>query len=235
MSFETGWYDERGNLCPERILDWLGVEVVGLFPSITGENFICASRRIESFDQGRLAERPPMALMVETKSDVEILARYTEPIDRVYVAFREISKWPAVLRVRIGRGSVTYFTCPIEALLGQMTPTFLEKFYAAIVGELVGSPMIETDAPPTVMMEFYKKASGGTRLLHMVNCTGDMQRPIARRIEVGPISVAIATEKKPSAVRLPLRGKDSTFEFENGRVRCVIDKIDLYEILEIVL
>ena len=231
LSFETGWYDEYGKPAAARMLDWLGLQFVGLLPPMTGENFICATRRIGDFAAKRLAERPPLALMVKAGEEAEIPAYYTEPVEQTYVAFRKLSEWPAVLRLRRGRGSVTFFPCSIEALLGQMTPFYLEEFYLNVILEILGRPLIETDAPPSVMMEFYEKP--GVRLLHLVNGTGDMQRPVTRRIPVGPISLAITGDAPPRAVHLPLRGKELDFTFRDGRIHCELETLDLYEILAI--
>jgi len=192
-SFEAGFYDERGNEKKERIFDLLGIkEIERIFPAYRGENYTILKENTLSFKKGERIERAPYAFKVKPKKGVKIPAFFLKPLPRIYVPLREESKYPAILINHFGQGKVIYFTYPIGNFYGVDKLVNQERLIGEAVKMLTPQQIVEIKAPKTIQMEIFKQKK--RLIIHLVNNTGDMQRPIGDFIPV--FGIKIKTNKK---------------------------------------
>lgn len=191
-SFESGLYDERGNpKFTEERLNLLGIkEIEGAFTPIRGENYIIASKDFFGFNKNNLIERAPYALKIKAKEDTTIPFLFMNPIEKVYMPLKGISNYPAVIINNIGKGRVVYFAFPIGSFYGsERIPTQEQLIKYAV--ENLRDPGIKVSAPPTVEVEAYKQRNSNRIIIHLINNTGDMQRPLTYINPIRDIEILI--------------------------------------------
>lgn len=182
-SFETGQYDAEGHGASGAFLKALfGIEVVeGAFSLAAYEEYMEIAPEgaalLEGFAAGELVPRYRSALKVRPTQDAIVLCYIMAPIGQVYAPLKPKTEYPGILVKPIGKGYGIY----IAGTFGESYHNFgfleYEEIFAALVNHLPGSvPQIETDAPSTVQMELWRK--GRRLLLHLVNNSGDMRRPM---------------------------------------------------------
>lgn len=191
-SFESGLYDERGNpKFTEERLNLLGIkEIEGAFTPIRGENYIIASKDFFGFNKNNLIERAPYALKIKAKEDTTIPFLFMNPIEKVYMPLKGISNYPAVIINNIGKGRVVYFAFPIGSFYGsERIPTQEQLIKYAV--ESLRVPEIKVSAPPTVEVEVYRQKGSNRLIIHLINNTGDMQRPLTYINPIRDIEILI--------------------------------------------
>ena len=224
-SFEAGFYDERGNEKKERIFDLLGVkEIEGLFPAYRGENYIIFKEDALSFKKGERIERAPYVFKVKPKKEIKIPAFFLKPLPRIYVPLKEESKYPAIIINQFGRGKVIYFTYPIGNFYGVDKLVNQERLIGEAIKVLTPQQIVEIEAPKTVQMEVFKQRE--RLIIHLVNNTGDMQRPIGDFIPIFKLKLKVDKENIKRVISL--RDKK---ELEKVNDSYVLPKLIDYDIL----
>jgi len=183
-TFETGMYDGQGELADgEFARQVFGIAgVSGRFAPASMEEYLQISAEgaddLRGFAAEELVPRPRCVLKAEPDREARVLGHVMEPIGRVYAPLRPRTAWPAITVKQVGRGLGVY----VSGALGESYHAFgtleLEQIIASLCWDLGGDePQIETDAPSTVQMELWQQ--DGKLLLHLVNNSGDMRRPMA--------------------------------------------------------
>ncbi|MFH1569701.1 MAG: alpha-amylase family protein [Gemmatimonadota bacterium] len=183
-TFETGVYDEAGEPAGDDFRRALfGVEsTAGAFAPAAFEEYLqiapAGAALLPGYVEGELVPRPRAALKVKAAPGVRVLARVMEPIGRVYAPPRGVSEWPAILVQEVGDGLAAYVAGTMAESYQAFGTLEFEQILGALCRSLPGDePQLETDAPSTVQMELWLK--GSQVLLHLVNNSGDMRRPMA--------------------------------------------------------
>jgi len=182
-TFEAGQYDEAGNgVSGEFSKRLFGIEdVEGSFRPAAYEEYMEIAPEgaeiLKGFAAGELVPRYRSALKVNPTQDASVLCHIMEPIGQVYAPLKPKTAYPGIIVQSVGKGYGVY----IAGTFGESYHNFAfleyEEILAALVNHLPGSvPQILTDAPPTVQMELWRR--GSQLLLHLVNNSGDMRRPM---------------------------------------------------------
>ncbi|MBC7320944.1 hypothetical protein H5T89_09890, partial [bacterium] len=98
--------------------------------------------------------------------------------------------------------------------------------------KLFSSSMVVTDAPETVEISIRKQEMKNRIILHIINFTGEMTRPINRVIPIHNINISLPWIKEASKVMLLSEGKELSYKFENG-ISFTIPRLDVYEAIVI--
>lgn len=228
-SFEAGLYDEKGNpMFTEERLGLFGIkEIEGIFTPIRGENYIIASKDLFGFNKNNLIERSPYALKVKAKEETERPFFFMNPIERVYIPLKGVSNYPAVIINNFGKGKVIYFAFPIGSFYGaERIPTQEQLIRSAI--ETLESREIEISAPPTVEVEAYRQKNTNRLIIHLINNTGDMQRPLTYINPIRDIEISIRDNSIKNGYTL--RNKKSIYIYrEDGKVSFKIELLKDFE------
>ena len=184
-SFETGCYDEYGNHRLENPL-WsiLGIEECdGMMLPRVGEEYMKLSDSAEgvfSIPPGALMPRPVYSLKTLPREDAVAPCFFMKPIGAYYTAPKGVSKYAAIVCSRHGRGRTVYFSSLIEDFYTRYRMPDISRVYVGCVRFAIGRPpAVEVEAPETVQFEVREQRSTGRILVHLVNTTGDMQRPVS--------------------------------------------------------
>ncbi|MGQ9691309.1 MAG: beta-galactosidase trimerization domain-containing protein, partial [Thermoproteota archaeon] len=235
-SFETGCYDEHGNHRGGSPL-WsvLGVEKCeGMMLPRVGEEYMRledSEGKILSMPDGTLIPRPVYSLKIIPRRDVAAPCLFMNPIGAYYSAPRGVSNYAAIICSRHGAGRTVYFSSLIEDFYARYRIQDVSRIFADCVRFSMGRlPAVEVDAPETVQVEVREQKSSGRILVHLINTTGDMQRPISSIIPLSGIKVRIRGSRPLKAFRLSdrsvlaARGVNDHYEF-------AVDNLVIYDVI----
>ncbi len=227
-TFESGFYDENGDPADRgEWLAFLGLEKVeGCFIPAGHEEYMLMRER-----DGVLMPRTYNALQTVPVQGSEVLGYFMNPTGGPYAKLSGASEYPAWVVSKRGKGKVVYSAGTLFESIGRFhLDDHLDLFKSAL--ELLSKDsrlQIETDAPGSLAMELRK--NGSQTLLHLVNATGDMKRPIGKIVPLKDVEVSAKIRKTPRSVRSVVGGKKLNFEYSDGRVRFLIPEIEAYELV----
>ena len=134
----------------------------------------------------------------------------------------------------LGSGKIAAIYGPLGSVFAQTHAPATRIFLGKVV-ETLFEPGVKLDGPPTVEVSLRRK--NGTTLLHLGNTTA-MQ--VASEFaatdfipSVGPLTVALKLERKPSRVTLEPGGRPLSGEWRNGWYRARVDKLELHAIVAV--
>ncbi len=236
--FEAGEYDERGGETEVNLRSLLGYESIeGAFAPATTEEYIdlggAAHPVLCEFRAGQWLARPVNALMVKAGAGTEIAGYYMKPIGRVYTRPEGTSEWPAAFSSKPG-GRVLYFAGLFSEFCGVYKMEAIEKLMAGAVRWAHGKPMaIRVTAPPTVEVELWQQPAESRIVIHLVNNTADMQRPMTTLIPVHDIEMELDCEGAMRAYSV--RGVEVSVEETCGGVKLTLPELEMYDLVIIEL
>lgn len=235
--FETGRYDERGRRRDANPLaDLLGVaECSGAMPPATGEEYVRVAAphpAADSLRAGRLIARPQYSLAARKADDAEAPIVFMERIGRLYAGLKGETDLPALIANRFGGGRVVY----MPSLAGDFYARYRMSEYQALITDSVlwtrgPAPLaVEADCPATVEVEVRRQADPDRLLIHLVNNTGDMQRPIQEIIPLRGVRIEVAGS---GFARVSARwaGLDLEFRDSDGGIEFTLPSLNLYELI----
>lgn len=234
--FEAGWYDERGRRRPANPLaQVLGISNwAGAMTPAYGEEYIRARAGHEAtsrFRDGQLIARPPNALRVTASEGSDCPIVFLQETGRLYAPPKEDSPYPAMVTRGWGEGRVVYFA----ALVGEFHARFKMHEHQVLIASAVRWAHqtafdITVDAPPTVQVEIRRQNDPPRLIVHLVNNTGDMQRPMSRIIPVHGVQIHLR-HRAVRAVRSLREAPGLSVEIGAGFADIYLPELSLYDIL----
>lgn len=228
VEFEAGQYDELGNpRSANPLWPYLGLQSIeGAFAPATAEEYLqLEDHPTTGLPAGRWLARPVNSLKVH--SNASISARFLNPIGRVYKAPQGVSEYPA-MTCREAAGRYVYLPCLAAAMYGEYQIGDHQRWLGAVVRWAHNGPFpLRSDAPGSVQLELWEQP--GRQLLHLVNNTGDMVRPVERILPQHDLRIWLRTAQ-PAAVRL-VSGAEVKWEYSEGEVALTIPQLDFYDII----
>lgn len=242
-SFETGRYNEDGELEESHSMsEFLGISAIeGAMVPAAFEEYVKVKAHhgaAASFAEGALLPRPLYCLKVRALPDaVDVPCIFMNPTGRLYSALKGESVYPAVVVREIGRGRVVYFPHLLADAYTRYKIREHEQWFVDSVKWAYGSePPISVLAPPTVEVEVRRQRldsphnRGERILIHLVNNTGDMQRPIRDLLPIRGIEIRFSAPF-PRAVRALRRNEDLELLKEENKVRVILPELETYEVI----
>ncbi|MDR1779555.1 MAG: hypothetical protein LBR50_02345, partial [Tannerella sp.] len=110
----------------------------------------------------------------------------------------------------------------------------LRKQVDVLVWTLFPNPLVEVIGSQEIDVSVSKLQNGMTAV-HLVNTSGEHKKAgIIETIEpVGPLTITLRCDKKPSAMRLQPSGKVLDFDYVDGKAIATVNKVDIYDIVVI--
>lgn len=235
-TFDTGFYSEKGQPYKSPILaDVMGIdkarEIVTYCTVGTGFQRINHVEWIEKELSADLIPAPEFVVDVIPKKNAEVLSFYLEPMKSRYVALPE-NKFPGILVNSFGKGTSIY----ISGTLGEFFHTRTIVDYRILINNIIkyiSKPVLETDAPASIDTVLRYQSDSNRYVLHIVNMTGEMIRPIERVIPVRNIKIVVNTDKSIRTVKWVNKSMDIKADINNGRVEFTIPEVGEYEVISI--
>jgi hypothetical protein len=232
-TFETSMYDETGLRRPDFALAQLfGVSAAGRIVGPKRWDFMKAAGADPLLGGLVRALIPSSVYHVQVKQrEARTILRFTKPLTGVYDGIPVVSDDPALLVHPYGKGRAIYFAGDIgNGMNAFRLPEFLR---------LIGNAA-RTLAPPAVTLEnapgsveVVLRSQPDRRLLHLVNFTGEMTRPIERVMPLRDVRVTLSDSKNVKRVHTLVGGKELAHTNAGSAVTFTIPSMDEYEVVVI--
>jgi len=237
-SFELGRFDEHGNpLGDMSLLNFFGVnEIEDAWPTQAFEEYLKiktdAFAEYFTLKNGALVPRPVHALKVKAGPCGNPPAVFMNTIGAVYTAPKGESQYPGVILKDSGKGKTVYFPHMLgHAISRYKVREHKDLFTALLLNVLEHKRLVITNAPPTVEVEIRTQPEHDRVLVHVVNMTGDMQRPINHIVKLHGLEFSIAVE---GASRVHLLGEgELPFERTERGIKFTVPELDVYQVVVI--
>jgi hypothetical protein len=236
-TFDTGFYDEKGRyLGKSGLEDVLGIQktdgTIEYGTPGTGFHRIRKDSWMAHGLSADLIPSPSLAVRFTPSSGTQIPGVYLRPMESRYVAL-PTDGFPAIAVHRYGKGAGVY----IGGTAGEFYYSSTNPDYRCLVANIVNrfsSEILKTDAPGSVEMVLRHQEDKGRYILHVINMTGEMARPIERILPVQDIHVTLHLDKTVHGANWITAVEDSDrceFSCQDGTVQLTIPVVKEYEVI----
>jgi len=233
-SFETSMYDDTGIRRSDYALsDVFGAKFAGKiagpmrwdFMKPMGKHALLAGAEREMIPS-------PIYHLKAKAATAASLANFTVPLAGRYEGVPAVSDDPALLLNRFGRGTVVYSSGDIGATIAGFHTQELLQFVSNVARQFA-PPQVELENLPGSVELVVRSQNKGDRLLvHLVNFTGEMTRPIRN---VVPLSGGVLKLKQGagfgSASALVSRSHLQVEKQGDGGLRVKLPQLNEYEVV----
>lgn len=230
-TFETSAFDDTGTRRPDFAL-------AGVFGVSAGRRLVGPTRwdfmkpvAADPLLEGITRELIPATLYhleVKPAPAAKALLRFTEPLKGRYDGVPALSNDPALTVHPYGKGQAVYFSGDF----GAMTATFHTPEYLELgknLARALAQPVVEVDNAPGSVEVVVRSQENGRRLVHLVNFTGEMTRPIRNVVPLAEIRVAVPEGRK--AYTLVGQRELPVSKNTRGWAEVVVPRLEEYEVV----
>jgi len=233
-TFETSLYDETG----VRRRDFA---LAGTFGVSDGHKIIGPKRwdymkrqashpLVAGLDRELL---PSPAYHVRVRpAGAEVLLRYTEPLAGTYDGIPPLSEDPALVVQTVGKGRAIYFSGDLGAGIQNFRlPEFLRVAQNAVT-QLARPRVAVENAPGSLEVVLRSQNEGRRLILHLINSTGEMTRPIERILPLPNARITVRGAAGMRHVQTLMRPSHlMTERTAGGDLRFALPLVDEYEVV----
>jgi len=160
--------------------------------------------------------------------------RFTEPLAGPYEKVPELSNDPALVVNKAGKGTAAYFSGDLGGSLQRFHLAEDFRIVANAVTELSPKLVVIESAPAYLDVVLRSQADGNRLLLHLVNFTGEMTRPITKIIPLENIRITFpGLTGAKDAYTLVRPQKLATQRDRNGKLQLTLPRLEEYEVVVI--
>jgi hypothetical protein len=233
-TFETSIYDETGVRRPDFALAALfGVTDAKRIAGPNQWDFMKPVARhwlLESIEREML---PSSTYHVGVKpAGGDVLVRFTNPLKGRYDGIPALSPDPALMVHTVGKGTVVYFSGDFGNMVAAFRlPEYL-KMAANAVRRMAPPPVTIENAPASVEVVWRSQPGPGRKLLHLVNFTGEMTRPITRILPLRDVRITLPRGLAPSRAHTLVRARTLPLSKDSaGRLHVTLPSAGEYEVV----
>jgi len=174
----------------------------------------------------------PIYYVPVTAAGGNVILKYTAPLAGRYDGVPKLSNDPSLVVNHVGKGKVVYFS-------GDMGNT-ITKFHTPELMDLVANAGLEAvksfitidNAPGSVELVVRTQEDGKRTLVHFVNFTGAMTRPIRQIVPIHEVGVTVAPEVHASRAYTLWDHRSITLNHtSSGKLHAIIPELNEYEVL----
>ncbi len=233
--FETGEYDERGRKrASNPLAGILGVRIEGAMPPAYGEEYIkvkAAHPTTGAFNPEQLIARLPYSLKVRKHGSAQAPIVFMEQIGRLYSGVKGETDLPALVTNQPG-GRVAYIPGLAGEFYGRHRMMEYQKLLADAVRWVHDEPLIlDAECPSTVEIELWRQDNPCRTMVHLVNNTGDMQRPISEIIPIKEVKVRLRLDYPVKRVHALSTCQEFPFTSGDNGIEFSVYDLGLYEVV----
>ena len=233
-TFETSLYDETGVPRPELALAGLfGFRSAGKIAGPRRWDFMKPSGADPLLEHLKRELMPSTAYyVVGAPAGARDLIRFTKPLAGRYDGIPDPSPDPALLVNTAGKGKAIYFTGDLGASIHNFRVAEHMQLVENVARRLAPPPVALENAPSSVEVVLRSQEDGRRWLLHLVNFTGEMTRPIRKIVPLREVSVSVAPEVALKGARTLVGRRELVVRRDAaGRATIMIPQIDEYEVV----
>jgi hypothetical protein len=235
-TFDTGFYSEKGKRYKVPVLgDVMGInEVHGVTEyKVYGTGFhrITDTEWLKKNLGADLIPSPELAVNTTSNKEGEVVGWYLEPMKSRYVELPD-KKYPGIVINKFGQGTSIYISGAVGEFFHSKTIVDYRILISNIVEEFTKS-VVGTDAPACVDIVLRYQPEEDRHVVHVINMTGEMIRPIERIIPVRDVKVSVTLDKAIGKVKWINKNAELEVDIKDGKVEFIIPEIGEYEVFSI--
>jgi hypothetical protein len=162
----------------------------------------------------------------------DVLLQYTQAMAGRYDGVPKLSNDAALLVNRLGKGTAVYFTGDLGNTIARFHTPELLQLVSNVGREMATAPVAVENAPGSVEMVVRTQNDQQRTLVHLVNFTGEMTRPIRHIIPVSDVRITLGSAIHASkAFTLWDRQSVNLTRSKSGQLQAVIPRLNEYEVL----
>ncbi|MCK5740456.1 hypothetical protein KAH55_14800, partial [bacterium] len=235
--FECGFYDETGTKSENgEWLNFLGIEKTsGCFaPSLMEDyiSFTAQSPLINGFQPKQMAPRPELCLKITPLRESDTPTAVMNPVGLSYQELTGPSEFSAMHSITRGKGKIVYFSGLIGDFYFQRKMPAWERLLQNALNMTDARPFTIT-APASVICDMSISNDGNSYFFHLVNCSGDMQRPIQEFIPIHDIQLTVPELPTTATARSLRQNSDLSISRNNGTASIVLPRLEQYDVIQI--
>jgi hypothetical protein len=174
----------------------------------------------------------PIYYVPVTASGSNVILKYTVPLAGRYDGVPKLSNDPSLVVNHVGKGKVIYFSGDMGNTITKFHTPELIDLVANAGLRTVRSPVIIDNAPGSVELAVRTQEDGKRTLVHLVNFTGAMTRPIRQVVPIHDVGVTLAPEIHASrAYTLWDHHPIKLSQDSSGKLHAIIPQLNEYEVL----
>lgn len=232
-TFDTSLFDEQGARRKDFALaDVFGARVESdlIGPSVL--DYLSVKTR-NALTAGISQEFPPCPehwRLVRPASSAKPLLYHLEKMPRRYAALPPVSKHPAALLNRFGKGQAVF----IPSTIGQLSLRYRFPDIRLLLrnaAHLLAKPPVVVEGGDEFVETTLRRGADGAVVLHLINWASG-ERPSSAAISVGPLRVSVRLPRDarhPRSVQLAMAGRKTRFAVQGNMVSFGIPRIEEYE------
>lgn len=191
---ETSLYTETFTKRDDfQLADVLGIDFNGTYRRYGTHDYFAMEPSADVFrDDGvKRLPAPLVALDVSPRDGAEVMARLFPPIPGRYAGRPEKPGYVFMVKNQFGKGCAYYLAGTFFELYRGYGITHYKKLIKSILAQHHAPAVELLDAPESVEFTVRTSQPSGALLIHLVNYTGGMSRPIDRVVPVSGMSLRI--------------------------------------------
>jgi len=232
--FETSRYDETG--IPRdnfALAELFGANAVQKIAGPRRWDFmrpVAKSRLLHDVNR-EFIPSPAYYVPVSLKTGNAVL-QYTDHLAGPYDGVPALSKDPGMIVNQLGKGHVAYFSGDIGNTITKFHTPELIALVANAGRQMAATPVVVENAPGSVEIVVRTQNDGRRTLVHLVNFTGEMTRPIRHIVPVSDVRITLAPGVHASrAFTLWDHRSIPLTRDQSGRRQAVIPRLNEYDVL----
>lgn len=233
-TFETSLYDDTGIRRDDFGLAGL-LGVSGINKIVGPKRWDYMKRQVEEpLTRGldrELLPSPPYHVRTKPAGG-QVLIRFTEPLAGTYDGIPKVSEDPALVVRTVGKGKAVYFAGDLGAGIQNFRLAEFFRLAQNAIRQLAQPRIRLENVPGSVEVVLRSQNEGRRLILHLINSTGEMTRPIQRIL---PLKDARVTVVGAAGVRhvqtLWKRGHVMTERTAAGDLRFTLPQVNEYEVV----
>jgi hypothetical protein len=228
-TFETSMYDQFGqrrkNFALAKVF---GADTAGRIVGPMPHDFMQPLKRVQSPKSlGRDLLEATVYHVAAKATTADVSIRFMKPLAGRYAGLPQPGEDPALLIHSFGKGKAVYFTGD----LGNTIQTFHLAAHLDLLKPHLSSPITISNAPGSVEVVLRSQDNGSRWLLHLVNATGEMTRPMQNIIPIHNIVITFPLDRPVHKVTA-IRSGQSLPVAKDGQVQTVtVPTLNEYELL----
>jgi len=227
---ESSLYDSQGFRRGDFLLgDVFGVSYQGWLPRLDHDYILLRDGALLKGIDEKTIPAPVFALQVKPTVSAEIMGYFYKKMVRIFTSLPRVSDNPAILSSNYGKGRSVYFAGALDQMyLNHRFPAHHQLLTNAVEEGI--QPIISVSgAPQTVEVVVRKKPSTGSLIVHLVNYTGEMERPTRKVLPCRDIHLKLKTRFTPSQVKALRANQELKFKASDGDTETVLPKLKVHE------
>ena len=233
--FETSLYDETGvRRTNFALADVFGASATGKLSGPRGWDFVRPAADHKLLENGVRREFiASPTYYVQARADAgQVLMNYTERLLGRYDGVPKTSKDPALVVNRVGKGSAVYMSGDLGNTINTFHLPELMQLVANAGVQLGAAPVRVSGAPGSVEVVVRTQEQGKRMLVHLVNFTGEMTRPIRKVLPQSGVKLTLAKGFDPTRATTLWSGKPLTITKDaQGRAQVSVPTFHEYEVV----